>query len=242
MPRWGRKDMANKDLLQDHRTRVGTERREKTRARLLECALLVFAEKGPGAPIIDDVITLAGMARGSFYNYFRTNEELLDAVAAEVTDEWLRVIDPIVRLDEDPAVRVTCGTMLLLRVMRSYPLLSAFLSRMQIPSAGRELLGMRYLTRDVLAGIERQRFAARQPRAVIDIVVGAIFCAARSLSQEVLPDDYLDDLVLALLRSLGLTEDEAVRLVALPFPEIELDDQSLLKRTLERAEHRGAGA
>ncbi|WP_429551093.1 TetR/AcrR family transcriptional regulator [Paraburkholderia sp. MM5477-R1] len=230
------------DLLKDHRTRVGTERRGKTRARLLKSALLVFAEKGPAEPIIDDVIALAGMSRGSFYNYFRTNEELLEAVAAEVTNEWLRVADPIVRLYEDPAIRVTCGTMLLLHAMRSYPLLSAFLSRMQIPAAGRELLGIRNLTRDVLAGIERHRFAQRQPRAVIDIVVGAIFCAARSLSQEMLPNDYLDDMVVALLLSLGMTEDEAVRLVALPFPDLELDDQSLLKRTLEGAGNRRAGA
>lgn len=234
--------MANQQLLQNHRTRVGTERREKTRARLLESALLVFAEKGPEAAIIDDVIALAGMARGTFYNYFRTNEELLDAVSAKVTNEWLRVIDPIVQLHEDPAIRVTCGTKLLLHVMRSYPLLGAFLSRMQFSTAGGELLGIRYLTRDVLAGIERNRFAPRQPQAVIDIVIGAIFCAARSLSQATLPNNYPEEMVMALLRSLGITEDEAVRLVALPLPDIDLDEQSLLKRTLDRAGNHRAGA
>lgn len=242
MPGWGVTDVKNKRLPTDRRSRVGAERREKTRARLLECALLVFAEKGPEAAIIDDVIALAGMARGSFYNYFRTNEELLDAVAAEITNEWLRVLDPIVQLHEDPAIRVTCGTKLMLHVMRSYPLLGAFLSRMQISTAGHELLSIQYLRRDVLAGIERNRFAQRQPQAVIDIVVGAVFCAARSLSQAMLPNDYPEEMVMALLRSLGMTEDEAVRLVALPLPDIELDDQSLLKRALERAGNHRADA
>jgi AcrR family transcriptional regulator len=234
--------MVNQNFPQNHRTRVGAERREKTRARLLESALLVFAEKGPEAAIIDDVIARAGMARGSFYNYFRTNEELLDAVAAEVTNEWLRVIDPIVRLHEDPAIRVTWGIKLLLRAMRSYPLLGAFLSRMQIATAGSELLGIQYLTRDVLAGIEHNRFAHRQPRAVIDILVGAIFCAARSMSQATLPDNYPEEVVMVLLRSLGMTEDEAVRLAALPLPNIELDGQSLLQRTLEREGNHRADA
>jgi len=36
------------------------------------------------------------MARGSFYNYFKTNEELLVAVASEINNELLRAIDPVI--------------------------------------------------------------------------------------------------------------------------------------------------
>lgn len=232
--------MANKELSINHRTRVGAERRERTRAKLLESALLVFAEKGPEAAIIDDVIALAGMARGSFYNYFRTNEELLAAVATEISNEWLRVIDPIVQLQEDPAIRLGFGTRLLLHAMQRYPLLGAFLSRLQFPTGSSPLLGIQFLTRDVLAGIEQKRFARTQPRAVIDLVVGTIFSASRSLSQEMLPQDYPEAIVKALLQGLGMKEEDAARIVALPLPDIALNDQSILKRTLERAESKAA--
>ncbi|HNN08489.1 MAG TPA: helix-turn-helix domain-containing protein, partial [Azospira sp.] len=59
----------------DHRTRVGQERRERTRAKLLAAALPVFAKHGADAAIIDSIIQQAGVARGTFYNYFRTNDE-----------------------------------------------------------------------------------------------------------------------------------------------------------------------
>ena len=56
----------------DHRTRVGRQRRARTQARILEAAFEVFARKGPDAPVIDDFIQAAGVARGTFYNHFRT--------------------------------------------------------------------------------------------------------------------------------------------------------------------------
>lgn len=227
--------MTKKELSVDHRTRVAAERRERTRAKLLESALLVFAEKGPEAAVIDDVIALAGMARGSFYNYFRTNEELLEAVATEISDELLRVIDPVVQLREDPAIRVASGLRLTLHAVQRYPLLGAFLARMQSPSGSSPLLGIQFLTRDVIAGIKQERFANTQPRALVDVVVGTTFSAARSLSQEMLPKDYPEAVTKAVLQGLGVKEKEAARIVALVLPDIALDDTSLLKRTLERA-------
>lgn len=227
--------MTKKELPINHRTRVAAERREKTRAKLLESALLVFAEKGPEAAVIDDVIALAGMARGSFYNYFRTNEELLEAVATELSDELLRAIDPVVQLREDPAIRVASGLRLTLHAVQRYPLLGAFLSRMQSPSGSSALLGIQFLTRDVMAGIEQERFAQTQPRALIDVVVGTTFSAARSLSQEMLPKDYPEAVTKAMLQGLGMKEKEAAKIVALVLPDIVLDDTSLLKRTLDRA-------
>jgi len=64
----------------DHRPRVAAERRARMRRKLVESALLVFAGKGVDASVIEDVIVAAGVSRGTFYNYFRTNAELLAAV------------------------------------------------------------------------------------------------------------------------------------------------------------------
>jgi AcrR family transcriptional regulator len=77
----------------DHRTRVGRERRERTQARIIEAALRVFAEKGPDAPIIDDFIKAAGVARGTFYNYYQSTEELLEATAKWLQDDLIVSIE-----------------------------------------------------------------------------------------------------------------------------------------------------
>ncbi|HJV52638.1 MAG TPA: TetR/AcrR family transcriptional regulator [Noviherbaspirillum sp.] len=226
----------NGELPENHRSRVGAERRERTRARLLESALLVFAEKGPEAAVIDDVIALAGMARGSFYNYFRTNEELLAAVAAEISDELLRVIDPVVQSHDDPAARIACGARLLLHAVRRYPLLGAFLSRLPWPAADSPLIGIGFLARDLEMGLAQKKFADIQARVGVDLVAGTLFSAAHSLSRDALPEDYPEAVVKAILQGLGVSKSDAARSIALSLPDVDLDDNSVLKRTLHRSQ------
>jgi AcrR family transcriptional regulator len=59
--------------------------------------------------VIDEVITTAGVSRGTFYTYFNSNEGLLCAVAEEVGNQIPQIVDPVVRKCDDPAARVACG-------------------------------------------------------------------------------------------------------------------------------------
>jgi AcrR family transcriptional regulator len=214
----------------NHRTRVAARRREKTRARLLESALLVFARKGAQA-VIDDVIAEAGMARGSFYNYFRTNEELLVAVASEINNELLRVIDPVAQQCDDPAGRIACGARLVLYAVERFPLIGTFMARMPFPTANGSLPGLRFLDRDVRCGIATGRFRNISKRVAADVVVGVMLSTAYAAAREPMAREDLDGSVRALLRALGLTAGEAKRLVALPLPSFELPPDSILRRT-----------
>lgn len=53
-----------------------TKRRAETRARLMEAAFRVFADKGYGHVTIEDVCEAAGYTRGAFYSQFESLEEL----------------------------------------------------------------------------------------------------------------------------------------------------------------------
>jgi AcrR family transcriptional regulator len=66
------------------RTRTGRQRRARTRASILAAALEVFDAKGIGRATVEDVREQAGLARGSFYNYFQTYEDMLKELAAEI--------------------------------------------------------------------------------------------------------------------------------------------------------------
>lgn len=216
----------------NHRSRVAANRREKTRARLLESALLVYAQKGAHA-VIDDVIAQAGMARGSFYNYFRTNEELLAALTREINQELLSAIDPVVQQLQDPAERIACGTRLLLHAVRRFPLYGTFLARLtapaQIPS--QKLPGAQFLSRDVALGLASGRFGDIGERVGTDLLLGAVLSAAHAAAREPLDADYPDASARAMLRALGLQEREAVRLTMLPLPAFQLPCESILRRT-----------
>ncbi|MCV7228082.1 TetR/AcrR family transcriptional regulator [Mycolicibacterium komossense] len=65
-----------------------TKRRAETRARLMEAAFRVFADKGFGQVRIEDVCTAAGYTRGAFYSQF----ESLDELFFTLYDERARLI------------------------------------------------------------------------------------------------------------------------------------------------------
>ena len=113
----------------DHRTRTAAQRRERMRARLVESALTVFAKRGVGASVIKEVIAVAGVSQGTFYNYFRTDEDLLVAVAEELSNEVVQRIEAEVLRYDDPAARIATDVRLYLDMARDFPLLARFIVR-----------------------------------------------------------------------------------------------------------------
>jgi len=88
---------------------VTTPRRESTDAALLDAARQVFAEKGYLNAKISDITGRAGRSIGSFYNYYDTKQQLLEALLEKftpqivertrdkLTDDWGTNIESAVR-------------------------------------------------------------------------------------------------------------------------------------------------
>ena len=55
-------------------------KRDRTRCAIVDAAIEIIAGKGLDAASIDELMRAAGMARGTFYNYFQSREEVLAAV------------------------------------------------------------------------------------------------------------------------------------------------------------------
>ena len=220
---------------EDHRTRVGADRREKMRTRLIESAMLVFANRGVEGSVIDEVITTAEVSRGTFYNYFRTNEELLAAVAGEVGNQMLRIIDPVVRGQADPAARVAGGIRLTLLVAQAHPHLAAFLVRVGPPALGSQSLATEYLPRDLAAGMASGRFSTIHPRLAFDLVTGPVLAGLHTQLTTEVPKRYPQDMAQAVLQSLGVAPGSARKFANLPLGDIALAPDSLLVRAQARA-------
>lgn len=214
----------------DHRTRVAAERRERMHGRLVESALLVFGQRGMDASVIDELIRMAGVSRGTFYNYFRTNEDLLLAVSVAVSNEMMRIVDPLARVEADPAARIAVGVRLFLELARAFPALGAFLSRGGLRVLTENTLIKEYLPRDLIEGRDRGRIRISDIDLAFDMVVGATLAALHRLQTAHLPDEYLAQLVSAILRSLGLPAAEAERIALRPLPRLALPPDSLLAR------------
>ena len=80
----------------DHACCTPTSKRERTRIALIEAAIDVLADKGLEGTSIDDLMRVAGMARGTFYNYFQTREEVAEAVSDHIREQiFSTIVDPI---------------------------------------------------------------------------------------------------------------------------------------------------
>ncbi len=64
------------------------EIRTKTKHKILEHALILFAEKGFKGTSISDIAQSAGISKGLAYNYFKNKDELMLAVFGLLAEEF----------------------------------------------------------------------------------------------------------------------------------------------------------
>lgn len=226
--------MSEAEVPIDHRTRVAAEKRERMRRRLVESAMLVFAEKGVDASVIDDVIAAAEVSRGTFYHYFRTNAELLAATSEEIDNELLSAIEDQVGDLENPAQRIAYGMRLYFHTARRYPLLAKFLSRSGFDINSPSNRFYDYLPRHVMQGMDGGQFCKMQEEAALDLIAGTGFVALLRLSSGPTAADYPEQVVAAILRGLGVKEKQIAPLVTIALKPLVMPVDSLLERSHAR--------
>lgn len=207
---------------EDHRVRNGAARREQTRRKLLVAALEVFAEKGTDAPLIDDFIAAAGVARGTFYNYFHTTQELLAAVTAELSDEILLRIDAAALEIDDPVERLVCGCLLYMHIAVDHPSWGIFMTRAGLRSDALGILLDRYLPRDLELALKAGLADFPSVRAARDLVLGCMMNCIASVLSGAAPRVHLRETFQLALRGIGVSARQAAELVTRPLPEVEM--------------------
>lgn len=203
------------------RKEIGLERRERTRQRLLEAAARVVAHLGEDEATIDHFISEAEVARGTFYNYFPTRDDLITALWSYVGQDPFRAIQKISAAAADPAERLVMEARLVLaRAAQdaTWGWLLWYMSR-SAESLNEDLRA--YPLPDLLAGRASGRFRFGDPEAARDLVVGTIRAAMRTVLTNTPRPDYAEHLSTMLLMALGISATEAARVAARPLPEPE---------------------
>lgn len=196
--------------------------------------MVVFAQKGIGASVIQDVVAAAGVSQGSFYNYFRTNEELLTAVGEDLSDEMVRLIETAVGDIDDPALRVATAVRSYLHIVRTYRVVASFLSSAGLRLTGKRSAVAQHLPDDIAEGLKCGRFDVPSLDVAVDVIAGAGMMAIHRMASGRTPKDYPEQVTIALMRSLGLAAKVAAGLVATPIPKLTAPADSLLARAQVR--------
>jgi AcrR family transcriptional regulator len=87
------------------RRRRGNRRSEQTITKILACAEAIILESGAERISILDVCRAAGISRGTFYRYFASQEELLDAFTRYKRERFHRALQNVVAQHPDPDAR-----------------------------------------------------------------------------------------------------------------------------------------
>ena len=200
------------------RQEIGAERRERTRRKLLDAAARVVAELGENRATIDDFIRMAGVARGTFYNYYSTRKALMDDLWANVGRTPLLDIQQASRMLDDPAERLAVETRLVLERARSDAKWGWLVYAL---SGERDLVNddlRRYPRPDLEAGRRLGRFQFDEIGPAGDFVVSAVRGALRSTLEGPVKPNYGGMVTHMLLRSLGIEDDEAREIANQPLP------------------------
>ena len=83
-----------------------TENRGDKRTRIIDAAVEVFAEKGFHQSRVTDIATLANVADGTIYLYFKSKEDLLLSVFEEKMDHLIAEANALLADIEDPLMRL----------------------------------------------------------------------------------------------------------------------------------------
>lgn len=201
----------------DFRTRVGAEKRARMRERLLAATVEAHAGSAPGTrPVIDDVIRVAGVSRGTFYKYFESLEEILPELGQRMAEEMVATYERVFGDVADPAVRTAGGLLLTLSRAAMEPVRVAFTSRVDF---------IQYFNRDDLHGmaVKTCLLQAREAGvlsfdsldAAIALTVGAALEGTRRiLHASGLELAYMHQLAVMILRGLGMQPVAANRAAA----------------------------
>jgi AcrR family transcriptional regulator len=199
-------------------------KRERTRQQLLEATMRVLARGGTDAISIQEVTAEAGLANGTFYNYFRTREELLDATVVPVIQRLLERFARVGTQIEDPLLRFVIG----IRNFIAYAvadrvwataLIRLWGSNTSVP----RLAGVR-ITTDLIAAMKKRR-AVRVPEhgAALDVIQGAVIAGIRSVVEDNAGAERGVQIAELLLRAFGVPAREAEKLATVELVDLGVE-------------------
>ena len=198
----------------NHRTIVGRRRRATTEAKIIASAIHVFAEKGEQSAVIDDFIAAAGIARGTFYNYFRSTNELLTAAKEWLSDDLHQSIYESIREIEDPLVRLGTGIRLWMRKAATDRAWCGFVAQVRLMDTKAGALPIRDINQSRKAGL----LNVPSLEVAVDLLAGMGTSAMHRMLQDQRLKKYEDHATIVILQGLGAPAARIADIMKRPLP------------------------
>jgi AcrR family transcriptional regulator len=196
--------MANIDLAR--RAEIGRERRAQTRSQILEAGAKLLSERHAAAVTVDNVVSAAGVAKGTFYYHFQSMDELVAGVGEKLAESFDELLAPTMLAIRDPIARLSFAFAKFLDKAIADPTWASLVVQSSQSSAvfGQGIRA--HFKADIAQAIAEGRVSIMDEDLAADLVIGIWFQIARG-TLERRPAAHLTDKALAaLLRALGVLQ------------------------------------
>lgn len=202
---------------------VISRRRERMRQILVEAAMRLFARQGVDATTIDEIVETAGVAKGTFYNYFTDRVEIAREVARTIRAEINDAVEELNQGIEDPAERISRGVRLYMAMTVLEPVKAQMLARIYDGGIDVHRGLNQHLLGDIDDGLAKKRIAAPDRETVLHFVLGVATAALAALihggapAEVVQGEGYARSMTVMLLQGFGLSPAEIDNVLKRPF-------------------------
>lgn len=191
-------------------------KRDRTRERLLAAAQELLLEGGFSALGTQPLSERAGVALGTIYNYFRTRDEIADAVVALMIAAFLRSIEKITADLTDPADIMSASMRQTLHWMSPHCSLGRLLFNSGLPMARYLYQTRQGFVRDVQYGLQQGRFVMANEAVTSSMIVGAVIAILFDLFLGQAQPNVIEQVAEQSLIMLGIPTHEATHIAYKP--------------------------
>lgn len=197
-------------------TTTAPPKRIRTRVALLAALQELLLDPAESAISVPQVVSRCGVAQGTFYNYFESLPDAIDAVGALLLAEHARVLEAVTAGSADQAEVVSRSARQTFMLMARRPDVGRLLFDSGLP-ADRFGDGVRaHLHRDLRRGVDAGVFTVADFEVVCTVCAGVLLGACLDLYRGRLPVDAAPAITGHLLGLLGVSSRTARRLISAP--------------------------
>ena len=187
-------------------------------SKKLDAARDQMSEGGPESVTIQTITLKADIGQGTFYNYFASRDEIIDAVILEVVESLGQRLDALTSDMEDAAEIYSFSTRHLMHTAVSDPVWGWLVVRLGIAQEGLlNALGPR-ASRDIQIGVDSGRFRVDDVALASAMTFGSVLSVMHDYLQGDRKTDPSQAYAENLLRMVGIAPDEAREIANRPLP------------------------
>lgn len=197
----------------------GHKKKARTRHALVEAAMRIYAEKGVGELLLNELAVQADVSNGTVYNYFKTREEVLQAVGIELANQFSHRITAVSHGIDNGAERVAVGVRMFIQHGRLNSIWASAVVRVFQYDKNIRSAVANNLRGDLQLGAQQGLLRYQNEEIAMALIASATIGAMTAILDGHDFPDYDSTIAEMLLLGLGLTPAKAHRIAHLDLPE-----------------------